>query len=151
MSWGYPINQEDLLGTNLAFSLIVLRGMEKLGMKADDSVQKAYIHTWNIIGNLLGLEEKLCPVNYLSAVLLDKSISSRQFKNSPQGVELAQSLMAAFRNIAPGETVADLLQEQSRYLLGNTYAEMLEIKKTTIPQSVLSVYNTTSALMSKIF
>ena len=96
MKWGYPINQEDLVGTNLAFSLIVLRGMEKLGLQADDSVN-------------------------------------------------------AFRSIVPNEFTAELLQEQSRFLLGENYANMLEIKTTTIPKSVLSVYNKTSALMSKIF
>ena len=74
-----------------------------------------------------------------------------QFKNSPHGSELTNSLMNAFRSIAPNEFIADLLQEQSRFLLGENYANMLEIKTTTIPKSVLSVYNKTSALMSKIF
>ncbi|MBK7604841.1 MAG: DUF2236 domain-containing protein [Saprospiraceae bacterium] len=151
MKWGYPINQEDLVGTNLAFSLIVLRGMEKLGLQADDSVKKAYINLWNVIGNLLGVQDDILPENYLAAIKLDKEISKHQFKNSPHGSELTNSLMNAFRSIVPNEFTAELLQEQSRFLLGENYANMLEIKTTTIPKSVLSVYNKTSALMSKIF
>jgi hypothetical protein len=56
-----------------------------------------------------------------------------------------------FEASSPNEFTAELLQEQSRFLLGENYANMLEIKTTTIPKSVLSVYNKTSALMSKIF
>ena len=151
MDWGHPINQEDLAGTNIAFSLIVLRGMEKLGMEADETSKRAYLHLWNVIGSLLGVEEKLLPDNYLSSVKLDKAISAHQFKQSPQGAELAASLMAAFRMVAPNDTIANLLQEQSRFLLGINYADMLKIKKTTIPPSMLTIYNTTSALMAKIF
>lgn len=151
LSWGHPINQEDLLGTNLAFSLIVLRGMEKLGMEADESIKKSYLKIWNVIGQLLGIDPKILPENYLSAVKADREIAGRQFQKSAHGIELANSLMAAFRNVAPGETIGNLLQEQSRYLLGNNYAEMLELKKTSIPSALLNVYNTTSSLMTKIF
>ncbi len=149
--WGHPINQEDMAGTNIAFSLIVLKGMEKLGYSPDDSVKKAYMNIWNVIGSLLGLDQNILPENYLEAIKLDKAIVKHQFKNSPQGSELANSLLAAFRDIAPGEAIANLLQEQCRFLLGNNYADMLEIKKTSMPRSMLTVYNNTSALMSKIF
>ena len=125
--------------------------MEKLGLQADDSVKKAYINLWNVIGNLLGVQDDIVPENYLAAIKLDKEISKHQFKNSPHGSELTNSLMNAFRSIVPNEFTAELLQEQSRFLLGENYANMLEIKTTTIPKSVLSVYNKTSALMSKIF
>ncbi len=149
--WGHPINQEDMLGTNLAFSLVVLRGMEKLGYSVDKSYEEAYINTWNVIGSLLGVKQEMMPESYLEAVKIDKLIAERQFKQSVEGQELTASLMKVVRSFAPSELTADLLQSQSRMLLGEKYAEMLGIAETNIPNTLLKVYNTTSVLMSKTF
>ncbi len=151
LAWGYPINQEDMLGTNLAFSLVVLRGMGKLGYSVDKSYEDAYINTWNVIGFLLGVKQEIMPSNYLEAVKIDKLIAERQFKESVEGQELTKSLVQVIRSFAPSEITANLLQSQSRMLLGEKYAKMLGIAETNIPNTLLKVYNTTSVLMSKIF
>ena len=151
MTWGFPINQEDMLGTNLAFSLVVLRGMEKLGYQVDESYGSAYLNTWNVIGFLLGIKPEIVPNNYLEAVKTDKLIAKRQFRQSLEGQELTSSLIQVIRGFAPNKLTADLLQEQSRMLLGEKYAKMLGIAETNIPNTLLKVYNTTSVLMSKIF
>lgn len=151
LAWGYPINQEDMLGTNLAFSLVVLRGMEKLGYVVDKSYEDAYINTWNVIGVLLGVKPEMMPESYLEAVKIDKQIAERQFRESIEGQQLTSSLMNVVRSFAPSEITADLLQSQSRMLLGEKYAKMLGITETNIPNTLLKVYNTTSVLMSKVF
>jgi len=151
LAWGYPINQEDMLGTNLAFSLVVLRGMKKLGYSVDKTYEEAYINIWNVIGYLLGVKQEIMPGNYLEALKIDKQISERQFRQSVEGQELTASLMQVVRSFAPNEIIANLLQSQSRMLLGEKYAKMLGIEETNIPNSLLKLYNTTSVLMSKIF
>ncbi|GGD70975.1 hypothetical protein GCM10011514_38810 [Emticicia aquatilis] len=151
MAWGYPINQEDMLGTNLAFSLVVLRGMEKLVYSVDKSYEDAYINTWNVIGFLLAVEPEIMPESYLEAVKIDKLIAERQFRESLEGQQLTASLMNVVRSFAPSGITANLLQSQSRMLLGEKYAKMLGIAETNIPNTLLKVYNTTSVLMSKIF
>lgn len=151
MAWGYPINQEDMLGTNLAFSLIVLRGMEKLSYPVDHSYETAYLNTWNVIGFLLGVKAEILPKNYLEAVKVDRQIANRQFRQSTESQELMSSLLHVIRGFAPNSLTADLLQEQSRMLLGEKYAKMLGITETNIPNTLLKVYNTTSALIAKIF
>lgn len=151
MAWGFPINQEDMLGTNLAFSLVVLRGMGKLGYTVDKSYEDAYLNTWNVIGYLLGVKAEILPNNYLEAVKIDKLIAERQFRQSAESQQLTTSLIQVIRGFAPNKLTADLLQEQSRMLLGEKYAKMLGIAETNIPNTLLKVYNTTSALMSKIF
>ena len=151
LAWGYPINQEDMLGTNLAFSLVVLRGMEKLGYAVDKSYEEAYLNTWNVIGFLLGVKSEIMPNNYVEAVKIDKAIAKRQFRQSADSQELTASLMQVIRGFAPNKLTADLLQSQSRFLLGEKYAKMLGIAETNIPNTLLKVYNTTSVLMSKIF
>lgn len=150
-SWGQPINQEDMLGTNLAFSLIVLRGMEKLGNTPNTIEKKAYLHTWNCIGILMGINAINLPVNELAAIKIDKTIGQRQFKQSTDGQELTASLMAVIKGFAPNELSGNFLQAQSRFLLGNNYAEMLGIKETNVPESLLKLYNESAAIFGKIF
>jgi ER-bound oxygenase mpaB/B'/Rubber oxygenase, catalytic domain len=151
MAWGYPINQEDMLGTNLAFSVIVLKGLQKIGHRVDKSFENSFINTWNIIGFLLGVKYELLPENYLRAIKLDQMIAKRQFKQSIEGQELTEALMKSITDLAPNPTIANLFKEQSRFLLGEKYAEMLGIKETNLPKSVLKIYNNTSLLISKIF
>lgn len=151
LAWGHPINQEDMLGTNLAFSLVVLRGMEKLGYSVDKSYEEAYLNTWNVIGFWLGVKQEMMPESYMEAVRIDKLIAERQFRESTEGQQLTSSLMKVVRSFAPSEITADLLQAQARMLLGEKYAKMLGIAETNIPNTLLKVYNTTSVLMSKIF
>jgi hypothetical protein len=140
-----------MLGTNIAFSLVVLRGMEKIGYSVDKTYEDAYINTWNVIGYLLGVKQEIMPEYYLEAVKIDKIIAERQFRQSVEGQELTASLMQVIRSFAPSEITANLLQSQSRMLLGEKYAKMLGIAETNIPNTLLKVYNTTSVLMSNFF
>jgi hypothetical protein len=151
LAWGYPINQEDMLGTNLAFSLVVLRGLEKLGYSIDKTYEDAYINIWNVIGFLLGVKQEIMPKNYVEALKIDKQIADRQFRQSVEGQELTASLMQVIRSFAPNDITADLLQSQSRMLLGEKYAQMLGIAETNFPNALLKVYNITSVLISKVF
>ncbi len=151
MTWGYPINQEDMLGTNLAFSLVVLRGMRKLGYTIDNTYARAYLHTWNVISLLLGIDNDLLPANELEAIKLERLIAARQFRQSAESQALTQALIQTIRNTCPNEWTADLLQAQSRFLLGKKYAEMLGVKETNISGTLLKVYNTTSVVLSGFF
>ncbi len=151
LAWGHPINQEDMVGTNLAFSLVVMRGLEKLGFKTDVVNEKAYLETWNVIGYLLGIKQDLLPNNYLESAKIDRLIAKRQFKKSSEGESLTASLFNVIKGFAPSEFTGNLLVEQSRFLLGEKYADLLGIKETNLPKSVLKLYNTTSVLFEKMF
>jgi hypothetical protein len=151
MAWGHPINQEDMLGTNLAFSLIVLRSMRKLGYNIDNTYERAYMHTWSIISFLLGIDKAILPANEQEAIKLERLIAARQFRQSTESQALTGSLMQAIREVSPNEWTANLLQAQSRFLLTEKYAEMLGVKETNISDTLLKVYNTTSVVLSRFF
>lgn len=92
MGWdsklGKPVNQEDMAGTNLSFSLIVIRGLRKMGFTIDYRDQLAYINYWNYIGAMLGLMPFLLPQNGKDARAIDHKIAQRQFRPSPEGKQL---------------------------------------------------------------
>jgi hypothetical protein len=150
-SWGVPINQEDLLGTNLAFSLIVLRGLKKLGHSVDQAYEKAYLHHWAVIGHILGLCPDLLVFNIKDAIKMDKIIAQRQFKTSEIGQELTHSLMNAYAEATGSKLASEFFKSQSRFLLGEKYADWLGIPESSFPLSVLHAFNKTSSFMSNIY
>ncbi|RYE07381.1 MAG: DUF2236 domain-containing protein, partial [Sphingobacteriaceae bacterium] len=46
--WGLPVNQEDMAGTNLSFSLLIIRGLRKFGLTIEYKDQQAFMHLWNV-------------------------------------------------------------------------------------------------------
>jgi hypothetical protein len=134
-AWGFPINQEDMAGTNLSFSLIIIRGLRKFGYTISYQEQSAYIHLWNVIGYLLGVDKALLPLSGKDANTLESTIRTRQFQPSEQGKSLAASLIVYFCKVNNGSiyTNADIYQ-LIRYLLGNEIAELLGIAGNDLPE-----------------
>lgn len=52
--WGLPVNQEDLVGTLLSFSVAIPRGLACLGVNLPTEDRDAFFHIWRVIGHILG-------------------------------------------------------------------------------------------------
>lgn len=98
---GVPVNQEDLLGTLMAFTVSVLKGLDALGMPAGDHEAEAYVHTWCAVGAILGIEESLLPLTSQEAGRLADTIARRQFGPSDPGRRLARDLLCEMRDAMP--------------------------------------------------
>jgi hypothetical protein len=59
--WGIPINQGDMVATNLGFSLVFLEGIRRLGFKPSENEVKGLFHFWKYIGYLLGIPPEYLP------------------------------------------------------------------------------------------
>jgi hypothetical protein len=144
LDWGVPINQEDMSGTNLAFAWITLRGLRKSGYMMAEKDAEAYLHLWNVIGYLMGVQAELLPQNGKEAYWLDKKIVQRHFKKSAAGIELTQSLLKAYQQ-ADLPFPKGFIQSYMRFLLGNEIADMLEIPPANWTQSLIppfKIFNT---------
>ena len=51
-----PLNQEDLLATELLFCITVFEVLEQFGLSWSTEDQMAYLTTWSLIGRLLGID-----------------------------------------------------------------------------------------------
>lgn len=151
MNWGMPINQEDMAGTNLAFSLIVVRGLRKMGNAIDEQSERAYLTAWSYIGELLGITPELLADNIKSAVRLDKIIAQRQFRSSESGHQLTDSLMKCYAEMSGSQLASEFFQAQSRFLMGHEHADMLGIPQTRFPMSVLNAFNKSTSFLTHIF
>lgn len=141
--WGVPVNQEDMAGTNLAFSYIVLLGLRKLGITSIDR-EEDYLHHINVIGYLNGVMEELLPANLREAYHLDRAISRRQFASSEAGVGLTRSLLDAIAAIGGTttdrpESVRNLAAAQMRLFLGNAHADALGIPAVPVEKRIVNV------------
>lgn len=54
--WGVPINQADMLGTLLEFSLLMMDGAQRLGFFVSAEERKAILAMWRYCGHLSGLD-----------------------------------------------------------------------------------------------
>lgn len=148
MDWGYPINQEDMAGTNLAFSYIILRGLRRLGSSLTELEEEDYLHLVNVVGYINGVTDELLPRNLREAFLLDRAIAQRQFTVSEAGVGLTNALLNAIvRQASTGgaadfpETIRNLAAAEMRFFLGDQYANVLNVPKVTVEKRMIDIVN----------
>ena len=98
---GVPINQEDLLGTLMTFSLIILDGLSRLGARLTAVEQQAYFDTWMVIGALMGIEKELLPRSLDEAKQLTATIERRQVAESAEGREMMAALLGMMQTNVP--------------------------------------------------
>ena len=147
MAMGTPVNQEDMAGTNLSFSLIVIRGLRKFGFQIRYEDQQAVMHLWNVIGYLLGVEVDLLPQNGKNAFNLEEAIRKRHFEPSVHGRALTDSLVKYFHSVNTGETFSSSeIVQVMRYLLGNGVADILGIGPTTLPPNKILLLRTANGI-----
>ncbi|CAN5242407.1 oxygenase MpaB family protein [soil metagenome] len=147
-SWGTPINQEDMAGTNLSFSLIVIRGLRMLGFSISQPDQSAFMHIWAIAGYFTGLNEDLIPEDSKKAQQLDTIIKQRQFCASAHGKDLTSSLTDHIMRVNKSKATTNEILGLMRYLLGPEIADMLGIVAPELPGYKLTLIRTLNLLKS---
>ncbi len=128
-AFGLPINQEDMAGTLLTFSVIVTEGMRRLRIELDVQQQEAYMHAWRVIGYAMGLHPELIPDNVIEARILMRKIRRRQQHASEHGQELAESLLRAMRKYLPFYAPRAMPDVMVRHMIGDARADMLAIPR----------------------
>ncbi len=99
--FGIPINQEDLTGTLMVFTYIIIDGLEKLGIRASPEEQQGYLETWKVIARILGIREELIPGNMAEAKLLCDTIQRRQVQACPEGKAMTSALLQMMEHHQP--------------------------------------------------
>jgi len=126
MDWGLPINQEDMAGTNLAFSYVILLGMQQSGYILSPREKEDFLFVWRYIGYQMRINEALLPSSFQEARQLANTIQSRNFKKTEEGITLTRELLDYYKVSVPPEQ-ADLVPSQIRFYLGSEVAEYIGI------------------------
>jgi hypothetical protein len=125
--WGQPINQEDLLGTLMTFTRVIFQALARLGIDLGEDDARAYLHSWNVVGHLLGIRPDLLPIDLGSAVELTDAIRRRQYAPSRAGREMAAALVDLAESEMHPRAMAHVPRAMIRYLIGNRVADLLAI------------------------
>ncbi len=135
---GVPVNQEDLAGTNIAFSLIALRGLKKLGVTVDPQQTEAYLHLWKVIGFYMGIVPELLTDDARKAHAFDKAIATRHHRPSAEGRALTHALLNNMNESLPYQAPEGFQEAVMHYFLGTELAKLLGIAppKGTLKQLV---------------
>lgn len=130
-----PINQEDMAGTLMSFSALVLEGLELLNVHLTDLEKEAYMHCWRIIGHIMGLDDDLLPNNAADALGLGHAVLNHQIAASEQGQSLMSALLDFMHKLAPPFITPQTNIDMMRFMMGNDIADKLGVPPAS-PQDV---------------
>jgi hypothetical protein len=127
--FGRPINQEDMAYTLMTFSYVVVQGFRTMGYGMTESQRNSYIHCWNVVGYLMGIQEALLPARFEDAAELFNAIQHRQQGQSEAGQKLTAALIRAIEDAVPGRTHDPLPAALTRKLVGPDIADALGVER----------------------
>jgi hypothetical protein len=146
-----PLNQQALAGFLLANSLLVIRGLRKVGIEVPYDDAMAFIHRWNVIGYLLGVDQDLFPSSGKEAFYLERMIGDCQFYTTKESLILTNELIENFNKIFNFKGIQmQLIPAYIRFLLGGETATILALPANDFLQ-ILKSNNYTGELFRPMF
>jgi uncharacterized protein (DUF2236 family) len=126
---GLPICQEDLAGTLMSFSAIVVDSLRKLGVHVGDDEAEDYYYRWRAIGQMLGIDPAAIPPDLAAARELTDLIIERNHRRSDEGIEMTRALFELHSDsLPPG--FAGAAPALARYLVGEQMCALVEVPRT---------------------
>jgi squalene cyclase len=122
---GQPINQEDLAGTLMTFSVVTLDALRLLQVPYSSEEAEAWLHAWKVVGHLLGVRDEVLPVDLIDAQELMEAIRDRQWRASDSGKALAAALVEMMQSYYPKGTIEGFPVALMRTLAGDHCANLL--------------------------
>jgi hypothetical protein len=135
--WGAPINQHDMLGTSMLFSLVVLDGLRSLGVEIGDHDAHRYMQLWRYSAKVIGVAPELIPASEVEARSLWDLMDATQAPADDDSRALTRALLESPRRLARteqerarAETHIAFATGVCRALLGDRRADQLHLPKT---------------------
>lgn len=127
---GVPICQEDLVATLLTFGYTPLAKLPKLGVKVSATEQEDFLYFWRIASRPLGVRQDLLPASFEEAEALFTAICAHQQGKTPEGVDLARTLLEVYARLVPGKALDGMVPGLARFLTGDAVCDMLEVPRS---------------------
>ncbi|MFI8423827.1 oxygenase MpaB family protein [Streptomyces sp. NPDC085479] len=127
---GVPICQEDMIGGQMFFSMLVLDSLHRLGIHMSTEGAEAYYYAWRVVGAILGVDQTAVPKTldearrYLDLYLL------RHMGPSEEGVLLTRQLIDLYEEVVPGTFFDPVVSALIRHLVGDTCGDWLDVPRS---------------------
>jgi hypothetical protein len=144
--WGKPINQHDMAGTTLLFSISVLEGLRAFGVKMTNDEAESYMALWRYVGRVIGVDPDILPTSQFDAIKLAALIAKTMGEPDDDSRALVKALFEHPLQIAKTERQRTLAEKQvlfgygvSRSLIGDELADKLAIPRTAYKYALPTV------------
>lgn len=134
--WGAPINQHDMAGTTLLFSIAILDGLRKLGLRFSADDGETYMHLWRWVGHVIGVDAELLPASEHDALRLAEVIAATMGEPDDDSRVLTKALFdSAWENAITPKQQRDASRQVlfgttlCRELIGDDLADSLRIPR----------------------
>jgi len=128
---GVPCSQDELAYTLLTFGYVFLRSMRKLGLGLPAEDELAYLHAWNVMGHVLGMETTLMAETMEEGEALFARLQARGRADMEvlhdARPALGQALMKTMESVIPLRAIKPFPVLLTRYLCGKTTAKNIGI------------------------
>ncbi|MFJ3880234.1 oxygenase MpaB family protein [Streptomyces sp. NPDC090077] len=127
---GTPICQEDMIGGQMFFSLLVLDSLHRLGIHMSTEGAEAYYYAWRVVGAMLGVDQDAVPANLDEARQFLDLYMIRHMGPSDEGTHLTRQLIDLYEEVVPGTFFDPIVSALIRHLVGDTCADWLHVPRT---------------------
>ncbi|MFJ4094083.1 oxygenase MpaB family protein [Kitasatospora sp. NPDC089913] len=127
---GTPICQEDMIGGQMFFSMLVLDSLHRLGIHMSTEGAEAYHYAWRVVGAMLGVDQDAVPVTLDDARQFLDLYMLRHMGPSDEGAHLTRQLIDLYEEVVPGTFFDPVVSALIRYLVGDTCADWLRVPRT---------------------
>ncbi len=129
---GLPCNQEELAYTLLTFGYVMLRSLHRFGVAHRPSDEQAILHTWNVMGALIGVQPGLMAHGMDEARALFARLQARGLQQRLQPdprPPLSAALMACMAAVIPWQVFKPMPALLTRFLIGRRNADAIGLSR----------------------
>ncbi|MFB8027838.1 oxygenase MpaB family protein [Streptomyces sp. NPDC056465] len=128
---GTPICQEDMIGGQMFFSLLVLDSLHRLGIHMSTDGAESYYYAWRVVGAMLGVDQDAVPRTLDDARSFLDLYMVRHMGPSPEGAHLTRQLIDLYEEVVPGTVFDPVVSALIRHLVGDTCADWLQVPRSS--------------------
>ncbi|GGR63665.1 oxygenase MpaB family protein [Streptomyces roseolus] len=127
---GVPICQEDMIGGQMFFSMLVLDSLHRLGVHMSVEGAEAYLYAWRVVGAILGVDQTAVPKTLDEARAFLDLYLLRHMGPSEEGVVLTRQLIDLYEEVVPGTFFDPVVSALIRHLVGDTVGDWLDVPRS---------------------
>lgn len=135
--WGEPINQHDMMGTLILFSVVVVESLARLGYRMSSAEAEDLVHLWRYAGYLIGVDADLLPGSFAEARRFGEMISATQGPPDDDSRALTRALLESPRTAAKTPEERRFAERRERigaalvrHVVGDDMADTLGVPRT---------------------
>jgi hypothetical protein len=126
--WGEPASQVDLAVTLMGFSVLVIDGLSRLGIRLSESDAGDFFHAWQVVGHYMGIDAGALPRSLDEGRELYEASRDAYYRVTPAGAALEAALVETLEGMAP-PPMRGLPRQFIRFLIGDAYSDLLGVPK----------------------